>query len=89
MADDTGMLVDVEPAEASDRKETWKRGLFMLLCVFAFWVGQTLLILLAIVTKSHFLGRVGLTLYLQELPAKSLGICDDIVLIFGFEPDSL
>ena len=49
MADDTGMLEDVEPAEASDRKETWKRGLFMLLCVFAFGVGQTLLILLAIV----------------------------------------
>lgn len=49
MTDNTGMIVDAKPAEASGRNEIWKRGLFMLLCVFAFGVGQALLMLIAIV----------------------------------------
>ena len=49
MADDRGVLADIEPAKVSESNEIWKRGLFMLLCVFAFGVGQTLLILLAVV----------------------------------------
>ncbi len=49
MTDDSGKIIDAEPAQDTGSNEIWKRGLFMLLCVFAFWVGQALLILLAIV----------------------------------------
>ncbi len=49
MVEDSGKTIDAEPAQVADGKEIWKRGLFMLLCMFAFWVGQVFLNLLAIV----------------------------------------
>ena len=43
------MQIEADKEHSADRSSAWKRGLFMLLFAVAFGVGQSLLILLAVV----------------------------------------
>jgi len=47
--DDNDRTIDHDPAADKGSSEVWKRGLFMLLFMFAFGIAQTLLNLLAVV----------------------------------------
>jgi hypothetical protein len=66
------------PQDKPSTRDVWMRGLFMLLFMIAFWVGQTLLNLLAIVQflwllfanePNQFLGRFGgsLSIWFSEV----------------------
>jgi Domain of unknown function (DUF4389) len=59
------------PDDKPTTRDVWMRGLFMLLFIIAFWVGQTLLNLLAVVQfiwllaarePNQFLARFGISL---------------------------
>ena len=47
--DDDGRMIDRDPTTDKGNSDVWKRGLFMLLFMIAFGIGQTLLNVLAVV----------------------------------------